>query len=212
MDCILFQRKNNHLTVLQYNQTHVSTAEIRGGGKAKQKKAKNSKQSQAPKSLPLTPYHYEIDAEFNLVRGIVRYFVCMKLQNKSPKEPELLFGSKETRFFTRFDAFYKATAPLLYHPKHFYEQDFSKIKVFDVLDAAMESFQNCKTAVEKITHDYTSHFPKVKLDELKTLAKVAIANSLNLTLAKKMQTYQDEAKKLSFSFNISIAHPVMTLN
>jgi len=84
------------------------------------------------------------------------------------------------------------------------------VKPSDVLDAAVDAFQLCKTTVEKLTHDHTQHISKLKLEELKVLAKVAIANSIQLTLAKKQP--QDDSKKVTTVFNISAAYPVMTLN
>lgn len=214
MDSLLFQRKNNHLMVLQFNQNHLSAADKRGGGKSKPKKGKAKPKAPVAgsKNLPtLTQYHHEIEAEHQLVRGIIRFLVAMKIQNKLPKEPELLFGSREKRFCTRFDPFFKAPTPVLYWPKHFYEQDFTKFPADDVLDAALDALQNCKAAVEKLSMDKTNPVHKLKLEELKTLAKVAITNSVQLSMIKKLKLHKDETKKLSLNFPVSPIYVVLSL-
>jgi len=201
LDDLHTQRIRNHSYILAYNTAYKP---IRNN---KKKRAKEKKpQLRPPDKSSHTPYHMEIQAEALICKGIFLLLSVLKRENTYPSDPVFQFGSPQTRFETRFDPFYKMRVPQPHWYKKYEEQcNLSTLTVENFLNYAGESIQNAKNFVERYSH--LQENSKLKLDELKLLFKVGIANAMFITLFKKLGA----TKKPSIDFPYHPAFPIISL-
>eukprot|EP01097_Dermamoeba_algensis_P004946 TRINITY_DN3158_c0_g1_i1.p1 TRINITY_DN3158_c0_g1~~TRINITY_DN3158_c0_g1_i1.p1 ORF type:complete len:781 (-),score=175.37 TRINITY_DN3158_c0_g1_i1:896-3160(-) len=187
-------------------------------------KSKNPKKPNKPKKLKdkkdsVKPEQLILEAHQFLCRGLLRYTTAVEKDNgqapvskeekkdekkddqdkKDSKESDPEFFNKELLFYHRFSGFHKLAQPipLLYpHFAHFLEQS-NAMGAKERYDSASEAFKSCQGLVEKLVHHKTP--PNAEnLSYLKSLAKIAISNNVQIQILlrnKQMQKEREEKER-----------------
>jgi hypothetical protein len=148
----------------------------------------------------------EIQAEALICKGVYYLLSVLKRENIYPPEPAFQFGSAQTRFETRFDPFFKIRVPQPHWYKKYEEVgNMNSVTVDFFLNSAGEAIQNAKNFIERYSH--LQENSKLKLEELKVLFKVGIANAMFITLFKKLGAKKPPA----IEFTYHPAFPIISL-
>jgi len=126
------------------------------------------------------------------------------------------FTTHEIRFAKCFQPFacVATPAPLSYND-FLIGSDFSKVKQADLLAAATESFTSAKATVDGLLSRYKqldSQFCLVAEEELKSLAKVCVGNSVYLMkLSRQVSDGGSASGKVEFDFDTNAEFCIIKL-
>jgi len=189
MQCLQTQRRNYVNYLFQYTQKQVENTT--NNTKNPPKKKGKGKKVQKTSVLP-SAYLLQIEAELQMCLGLVRYFGFLSKANKL-NQPTLTWGDPEKRFLCRFESFQRLSTPDPLEYSQFLEQtdQLKESKLSDILRSSTEAFKFCKELIQQVIHHRNppSHFQST---ELKAIEKVALTNSINLSLIDQSKLKNDK--------------------
>jgi len=196
MDYIYGRYLHNHSIIT----TAVKAAKKKGG---KKKNVVKKKEGGKPEKLP--PNILLLEIQQYLVRGILRLICAVHLE-RNLIYPDFPFGSVELRFCHRFGPFFQLPQPPSLHHSHldqFMNQIHSR-KFDEIYSLSKQCFKTAQTSVEKILQKTTNPPPVSILEEAKSLMKVAVSNTLQITLLEVDKARVQKISSPSFEMNM---HP-----
>lgn len=181
-----------------HNQADAATiAKLRTQNKAARKGRKPNARKDKPEAPPMTPLQLIAEAQQALSRGIMRLMFGLMRDNRF-QSPDLTFGSSDIRFFHRFWPFVRLQNPLpLNHQLFEQYTNYSNHSPSTIYQSAVDCFKLAQNCLERLIAAPNTIPACYTVPELRSVAKVALGNSVQTQLLLRLCSTSNESQNSS---------------